>query len=196
MGVAFRELPGGAPGVDYLSRAIVDCRGAPTADTAFMGLTSCRWITIAGTIARRRRGGKAGGEQFGRGRAGDLGRGRRSCRRPNDQIGPGHVHSGVEQAGDDTDQPGVARRSATAEDQRPLTRSVRAPPFGGRRLQKTVYPPSITNTEPVMKDDAGLARNTTAGAISWGSAARCWGASSTQRLLNSGWSSGVISVRT
>jgi hypothetical protein len=40
MGVAFRELPGGAPG-DYLSRTIVDCRGAPT-DTAFMGLTSCR----------------------------------------------------------------------------------------------------------------------------------------------------------
>src|SRR5580658_3438308 len=46
----------GAPGGDYLSRAIVDCRGAPTADTAFMGLTSCRWITIAGTLARRRRG--------------------------------------------------------------------------------------------------------------------------------------------
>jgi hypothetical protein len=30
----------------------VDGRGAPTADTAFMGLTSCRWITIAGTLAR------------------------------------------------------------------------------------------------------------------------------------------------
>ena len=30
----------GAPGDDYLSRAIVDCRGAPTMDTAFMGLTS------------------------------------------------------------------------------------------------------------------------------------------------------------
>jgi hypothetical protein len=53
MGVASRELPGGAPGGDYLSRAIVDCRGAPTADTAFMGLTSCRWITIAKTLARR-----------------------------------------------------------------------------------------------------------------------------------------------
>jgi hypothetical protein len=53
MGVAFRELPVGAPGGDYLSRAIVDCRGAPTADTAFMGLTSCRWITIAGKLARR-----------------------------------------------------------------------------------------------------------------------------------------------
>jgi hypothetical protein len=56
MGVAFRELPGGAPGGDYFSRAIVDCRGAPFADTAFMGLTSCCWITIAQTLARRRRG--------------------------------------------------------------------------------------------------------------------------------------------
>jgi len=42
MGVALRELRGGAPSGDYLSRAIVDCRGAPTADTAYMGLTSCR----------------------------------------------------------------------------------------------------------------------------------------------------------
>jgi hypothetical protein len=41
----------GAPGGDYLSRAIVDCRGAPTADTAFMGLTSCRRVTIAETLA-------------------------------------------------------------------------------------------------------------------------------------------------
>jgi hypothetical protein len=31
-----------APSCDYLSRAIVDGGGAPTADTAFMGLTSCR----------------------------------------------------------------------------------------------------------------------------------------------------------
>ena len=53
MGVAFRDCLAGAPGGDYLSRAIVDCRGAPTADTAFMGLTSCRWITIATTLARR-----------------------------------------------------------------------------------------------------------------------------------------------
>ena len=42
MGVAFRELPVGAPSCDYLSRAIVPCRGAPTADPAYMGLTSCR----------------------------------------------------------------------------------------------------------------------------------------------------------
>src|SRR5271166_5765985 len=54
MGVAFRELPAGAPG-DYLSRAIVDCRGAPVTDTAIMGLTSCEWITTAGTLAHRRR---------------------------------------------------------------------------------------------------------------------------------------------
>ena len=38
-----------------ISRAIVDCRGAPTADTAFMGLTSCQRVTIAMTLAHRRR---------------------------------------------------------------------------------------------------------------------------------------------
>jgi len=52
MGVAFRELPRGrSPGGDYLSRAIVDCGGAPTPDTAFMGLTSCRRVTIAAKLA-------------------------------------------------------------------------------------------------------------------------------------------------
>ena len=56
MGGAFRELPGGAPGGDYLSRAIVDCRGAPSADTAFMGPTSCRLITITGMIAHQGHG--------------------------------------------------------------------------------------------------------------------------------------------
>ena len=50
----FGNCLSGAPGGDYLSRGIVDCRGAPT-DTAFMGLTSCRRITIAKTLARRRR---------------------------------------------------------------------------------------------------------------------------------------------
>ena len=44
----------GAPSGDYLSRAIVDCRGAPTVDTAFMGLTSFRRITIARTLAHGR----------------------------------------------------------------------------------------------------------------------------------------------
>jgi len=52
MGVAFRELPGGAPGGDYLSRAIVDCRGAPITDSAFKGLTSCCRMKIAQTLAR------------------------------------------------------------------------------------------------------------------------------------------------
>jgi hypothetical protein len=47
--------------------------------------------------------------------------GRRSGRRPDDQIGPGHVEPGVEQAGDDADQPRVAGRSAPAEDQRSLS---------------------------------------------------------------------------
>ncbi|GAA4405729.1 hypothetical protein GCM10023147_49020 [Tsukamurella soli] len=42
MGVAFRDRLSGAPDVDYDSRAIVNCGGAPTADTAFMGLTSRR----------------------------------------------------------------------------------------------------------------------------------------------------------
>ena len=51
----FGHCLSGAPGGDYLSRAIVDCREAPTVDTAFMGLTSCRRITIAKTLAQRRR---------------------------------------------------------------------------------------------------------------------------------------------
>src|SRR5271157_5260032 len=55
MGVAFRGCLSGAPSCDYLSRAIMPCGGAPITDTAFMGLTSSRWITIASTLARRRR---------------------------------------------------------------------------------------------------------------------------------------------
>ena len=47
MGVALRSLCVGRSGGGYLSRAILHCRGAPTVDTAFMGLTSCRWITDA-----------------------------------------------------------------------------------------------------------------------------------------------------
>src|SRR3954453_20804706 len=61
MGVAFRELPGGAPDCDYLSRAIVHCREAPITDAAFMGLTSRRRITIGGTIAHRRCGAQPNG---------------------------------------------------------------------------------------------------------------------------------------
>jgi hypothetical protein len=52
MGVPFAMCLAGAPGGDYLSRAIVKCSGAPTVDTAFMGLTSCGRITIAKTLAR------------------------------------------------------------------------------------------------------------------------------------------------
>jgi len=47
----FANCLAGAPGGDYLSRAIVDCGGAPTPDTAFMGLTSCRRVTIAAKLA-------------------------------------------------------------------------------------------------------------------------------------------------
>ena len=69
-----------------------------------------------------RRGGAAkdAGEQLGRARAGDLRRGGRPGRRADDQVGLGHVHPGIEQAGDDADQPGIARRPAATEDQRSL----------------------------------------------------------------------------
>lgn len=40
------------PDGDYFSRAIVQSGGAPTADTTYMGLTSCSRITIAETVAR------------------------------------------------------------------------------------------------------------------------------------------------
>ena len=46
------------------------------------------------------RSGKDVGEQLGRARAGDLGRGRRPGRRPDDQVGLGHIQPGIEQAGD------------------------------------------------------------------------------------------------
>jgi hypothetical protein len=52
----FADCLSGAPSCDYLSRAIVPCRGAPITDTAYMGLTSCRWITITGMVAHPRRG--------------------------------------------------------------------------------------------------------------------------------------------
>ncbi len=55
------------------------------------------------------------------------GRGRRSGRRPDDQIGLGHIQPGIEQAGYDTDQPRIARRSASTEDQRSLARGGHPP---------------------------------------------------------------------
>jgi hypothetical protein len=61
---------------------------------------------------------KDGGKEFGRRSAGDLRSGRRAGGRSDDQIGVGDVQPGIAQAGDDPDQPRVARRSAAAEDQR------------------------------------------------------------------------------
>ena len=63
-----------------------------------------------------------GGEQFGRRRSGYLRRGRRSGRRADDQISLGHIQPGVEQTGDDADEPRIARRSAATKDQRSLAR--------------------------------------------------------------------------
>jgi hypothetical protein len=83
--------------------------------------------------------GEDGVEESGRGRSGDLGRGRGTGRRPDDEIGLGHVQPGFHQAGDDADQPRIAGRSATAEDQRSLTLDGRPPcgvgvwPIGGPR---------------------------------------------------------------
>jgi hypothetical protein len=92
------------------------------------------------------RSGKDVGQQLGRARASHLGSGRRSGRCPDDHIGPGHIQPGIKQAGDDADQPRIACRSATTEDQRSLTRGARPPcgvdlqlilvgpqPAGGRR---------------------------------------------------------------
>jgi hypothetical protein len=80
------------------------------------------------------RSGEDAGKQFGRlGRASYLGRGRRSCRRTDDQIGLGHVQPGIKQAGDDADLPRIACRSATTEDQRSLARGAR-PPYGAGPL--------------------------------------------------------------
>ena len=68
-------------------------------------------------------------QAFGGSRAGDLGRSRRSGRRPDDQISVGHIQPGIEQAGDYADQPCIACRSAATEDQGSLGR--RAAPLGG-----------------------------------------------------------------
>src|SRR5215472_2389820 len=56
MGVAFRELPVGRSQSRLPQPRDRGLRGAPTADTAYMGLTSCRQITTSGTLAGRRRG--------------------------------------------------------------------------------------------------------------------------------------------
>ena len=62
--------------------------------------------------------GEDGGIQFGRScPAGDLRSDRRSCRRPDDQIGLGQIDPGIGQAGDETELPRIACRSGTGEDQ-------------------------------------------------------------------------------
>ena len=50
---------------------------------------------------------------------------RRSGRCPDDQIGLRHIHPGVEQAGDDADQPRISFRSAAAEHQCSFAHAVR-----------------------------------------------------------------------
>ncbi len=54
------------------------------------------------------RSGKDVSKQLGQCRASYLGGGRRSGRSPDDQISLAHIQSGIEQAGDDADQPGIA----------------------------------------------------------------------------------------
>ena len=67
--------------------------------------------------------GEDGGIQFGRPfPAGDLGSYRRSCRRPDDEIGVGHIDPGIGQAGDETEFPGIACSSAAGENQGSLVR--------------------------------------------------------------------------
>ncbi|MPM94116.1 hypothetical protein SDC9_141259 [bioreactor metagenome] len=48
------------------------------------------------------------GEQFRRGCTSQLRGGRRAGRGADGQVGRGDIHPGIEQPGDDADQPGVA----------------------------------------------------------------------------------------
>ena len=54
------------------------------------------------------RSGKDVDKQLGQCPASYLGGGRRAGRRPDDQISLAHIQSGIEQAGDDADQPSIA----------------------------------------------------------------------------------------
>jgi len=54
-GSPFTNCVSSAPGGDYLSRATLDCTGAPTVAAALMGLTSGRWIAVVWTLARNQR---------------------------------------------------------------------------------------------------------------------------------------------
>jgi hypothetical protein len=126
-------------GTDDPTRNLHDVRRRPHGSTSTVGSDRrSRWPG---------RSGEDVGEQFGRSDpAGYLGRGSRAGRRPDGQVGPAHIQSGIEQAGDDTDHPRIACRSATTEDQRSLTQVAHPPcgvdlrlmlvgprPVGGRR---------------------------------------------------------------
>jgi len=67
-----------------------------------------------------RHSGHDGGKKLCRARAADLRRSGLSGRRPDDQVGLGHIQPGIEQAGDDPDLPRIADRSATTKDQRAI----------------------------------------------------------------------------
>ena len=71
-----------------------------------------------------RRFGKDARKQFRRlARAADLGSDRRSSRRSDDQFGLAYIQSGIKQASDNADRPGIARGSATTQDQRALAQT-------------------------------------------------------------------------
>jgi hypothetical protein len=53
MGVAFRGLPVGRSQLRLLQWRDRALQGSTHTDTAYMGLTSCRWITITGMIPHR-----------------------------------------------------------------------------------------------------------------------------------------------
>jgi hypothetical protein len=65
-----------------------------------------------------RRLGEDGGIQIGWPcPAGDLGSHRRSCRRPDNEIGLEYIDPRIGQAGDETELPRIACRSAAGENQ-------------------------------------------------------------------------------
>jgi hypothetical protein len=72
--------------------------------------------------------------------ASELGRSRRSGRRPDDQISLGNIQSGIEKTGGDSNLPRIACRSAAMEDQRSLAHD----------------PHSITTAETLLDERFGL----------------------------------------
>ena len=106
-------------GTDYCARFLHMVRRRPNRNASTVGShRSSPWLG---------RSAKDVGKQFGRlDTAAYLGRGGRSGRRPDDQIGLGHIQPGLKWTGDDADKPRIACRSATTEDQRSLARGARA----------------------------------------------------------------------